>query len=93
MRYENYLLKDPLSGEGHVPSRYRDAGEEDENATALGDAPLSIAQREQLKQPEKESFLYMPELKDVPEFDAPAFLPDLEGKNLFSLLLNVIFAC
>jgi hypothetical protein len=79
--YESYLLRDPLFGKENNPSRYRDGGEKSEAVAALGDAPLSIAQREQLQPPEKESFLYMPELKDLPEFDAPAFLPDLDGAS------------
>lgn len=50
-----------------------------EEESGLSDAPLTIAQREELQRQQKENYFYVPEIGDVPEIAVPDFLPNLLG--------------
>lgn len=72
--YKKYVTLDPLAG---AVTKTRSAIELEANA--LGDAPVTISQREGMERKPTESYFYVPNLGDVPEFDVPSFLPNLSG--------------
>lgn len=54
---------------------------DDEDLTGPADAPITIAMGESAGQKEKETFIYRPDLGDVPLISVPDTLPDLLGKH------------
>lgn len=72
--YKKYVMLDPLAG---VVTKTRKAVEEEE--IGIGDAPTTIAQREEMARMTRESYFYMPEIGEVPDIDVPVDLPDLPG--------------
>eukprot|EP00118_Oscarella_pearsei_P025374 m.308082 g.308082 ORF g.308082 m.308082 type:complete len:499 (+) comp43352_c0_seq1:665-2161(+) len=72
--YKKYVILDPLAG---VSTKTRKVVEEE--GLRIGDAPTTIAQREQMARMAKESYFYMPEIGEVPSIDLPLDLPDLPG--------------
>ncbi|OWF51124.1 WASH complex subunit 1-like [Mizuhopecten yessoensis] len=70
--YKKYVMLDPLG----VVTKTRTAIEEEEE---LAEAPLTIAQREELQRQQADSYFYIPHLGDVPEIAVPSSLPDLPG--------------
>ncbi|RDD43257.1 WAS protein family-like protein 1 [Trichoplax sp. H2] len=72
--YKKYITLDPLAG---AVTKTRSTIEQEANA--LGDAPVTISQRQGMERKPMESYFYVPNLGDVPEFDVPSFLPNLSG--------------
>lgn len=72
--YKKYVMLDPLAG---VVTKTRKNVEEEERE--IGDAPTTIAQREEMARMTRESYFYMPEIGEVPDIDVPVDLPDLPG--------------
>ncbi|XP_069142361.1 WASH complex subunit 1-like [Argopecten irradians] len=70
--YKKYVMLDPLG----VITKTRTAIEEEEE---IAEAPLTIAQREELQRQQADSYFYIPHLGDVPEIAVPSSLPDLPG--------------
>ena len=72
--YKKYVMLDPLAG---VVTKTRKAVEEEE--IGIGDAPTTIAQREEMARMTRANYFYMPEIGEVPDIDVPLDLPDLPG--------------
>ena len=53
---------------------------EEETADGIGDAPMSIINREEMERHVADSYMYIPDLGDVPEINVPMDLPDLPGE-------------
>lgn len=75
-RYKKYAIFDPLG-----TSTKTRAAVEEENGDGLGDAPMSISNREQMERHVAESYSYAPNLGDVPMIDVPMDLPNLQGET------------
>ena len=76
--YKKYSIFDPLG----ATSKTRSALEE-EIVDGIGDAPMSISNREEMERRVAENYLYIPDLGDVPEINVPMDLPDLPGMLAF----------
>jgi len=74
--YKKYSIFDPLG----ATSKTRSALEE-EVLNGIGDAPMSILNREEMERHVADNYLYIPDLGDVPEINVPMDLPDLPGKE------------
>lgn len=74
--YKKYTTFDPLGASKRAKTA---AADNDVGDDRLGDAPMSIINREQMERHAAESYLYVPGLGDVPEIDVPMDLPDLPG--------------
>lgn len=48
----------------------------------IGEAPVTITDREQMFRPSTDDYFYHPDLGNVPEFDLPSYLPDLPGMQI-----------
>eukprot|EP00056_Hartaetosiga_gracilis_P020910 m.21864 g.21864 ORF g.21864 m.21864 type:complete len:501 (-) comp8770_c0_seq1:4294-5796(-) len=73
--YKKYVTIDPLQGAVTHIRKY--VTEEEMNKLAA--APETILQGEMYEGVEGENFRYKPKMDFIPEIEAPAFLPDLEG--------------
>lgn len=73
--YQRYVMSDPLRGVSKMKKNLENEDDDD----AMGSAPLSILQREQLDHQIGENYFYSPGLGQVPEIDVPLDLPDLPG--------------
>ncbi|CAF0765018.1 unnamed protein product [Brachionus calyciflorus] len=75
--YKQNDLKDPLED---LDLKKNKKGIFDQDSKAeLYEAPMSILKGEQLETVKKENLTFKPKLGDVPDFNVPAFLPDLSG--------------
>lgn len=61
---------------------------DDEDLSGPADAPMTIAMGESVGQKEKETFIYRPDLGEVPLISVPGDLPGLPGQKM-SLYWNV----
>ena len=71
--YKQNDLKDPLQ------DLKKNKKEILEDKSEIFEAPMSILKGEQLEGVKKESLSFKPKLGDVPDFNVPAFLPELSG--------------
>lgn len=78
-RYKKYVMLDPRG----VVTKTRSS--DDEDLTGPAEAPMTIAMGESVGQKEKETFIYRPDLGEVPLISVPDSLPDLMGESLVAL--------
>lgn len=77
--YKKYSIFDPLG----ATTKTKSSLDEQSLENGIGDAPMSISNREQMERPTAENYFYIPDLGDVPEIDVPTDLPDLPGLLTF----------
>lgn len=73
-RYKKYVMLDPRG----VVTKMREAGTEESFGPA--DAPATIALGEEAIDQKHETYIYRPDLGEVPMISVPDTLPDLLGK-------------
>ena len=77
-RYKKYVMLDPRG----VVTKMREGGTDE--AFGPADAPTTIALGEEAITQKQETYIYRPDLGEVPMISVPDTLPDLLGKELWN---------